>query len=414
MMEIKKLAIVGFGGRGRIYADFCRQNPEKFHLAAVAETDESRRREAVEQFGAKGYVDYREMLSSGEKFDLVVIATQDGQHKEQAIYALEHGYDLLLEKPIATSEEDCFKIYNCAKRNGRKVYVCHVLRYTPFYSEIRHLIEAGVLGEIINIHASENVGFYHQAHSYVRGPWRNSSESSPMILAKCCHDMDILRYLIGEKCISVNSYGFLSYFREENAPQDSREFCSECPLSEKCMYNAQKLYTLYTWPASYFTKGELTNENILRDLRHSQYDRCVYHCDTDVVDHQSTVLLYEKGKTATHTMTAFSKEIYRDIKIYGTQAELFGIMEEELIEVRPFSGRVYRVPVNNRALIGGHCGGDYNMMRQIWNDMNGRPCEGITYLDVSLESHLMAFAAEKSRLNCGNTQYIRFQGNESA
>lgn len=410
--ERKRLAIVGFGGRGHIYGEFARRYPEKFQLAAVAETDADRRKDAEDNFGAKVYADYREMLSSGEKFDLVAIATQDRQHKEHALYALERGYDLLLEKPVAVTEGDCLDIYRSAERNGRKVYVCHVLRYTPFYSAIRRLIDEGVPGEIVNIHASENVGYYHQAHSYVRGPWRNSVESSPMILAKCCHDMDILRYLIGEKCVSVNSYGSLSYFRKENAPEGSTQFCSDCPRSEECIYNAQKLYTRYIWPAGYFTKGELTEQNILRDLKYSPYDRCVYRCDNDVVDHQSTVLLFEKGKTAVHTMTAFSGEIYRDIKIYGTKAEIVGVMEDNFLEVRPLGGKAYRVDVNSEASVGGHCGGDYYMMLQIWNAMNGRPCEGITYLDVSLESHLMAFCAEKSRLSGGSTQFVRLREGE--
>ena len=225
-----------------------------------------------------------------------------------------------------------------------------------------------------------------------------------MILAKCCHDMDILRYLIGEKCVSVNSYGSLSHFKEENAPENAAAFCTDCPRKEDCAYTAQKLYTKYVWPAEYFTKGALTEENILRDLKYSPYDRCVFKCDNDVVDHQSTLLLFEKGKTAVHTMTAFSREIYRDIKIYGTKAELAGVMEKNLIEIRPFGGEPFKAEVNaSAASVGGHCGGDYYMMCQIWNDLNGIKGKGITYLDVSIESHLMSFGAEKSRLHGGES-----------
>lgn len=403
-MDTKNLAVIGFGGRGHIYGEFARQYPEKFQLKAVAETEEYRRRDAKENFGAEVYEDYKELLDQGYRLDLVAIATQDAQHKEHALYALNRGYDLLLEKPVAITEKDCLEIYECAKKNNRRVYVCHVLRYTPFYSKIKEIIDEGTLGEIVNVHASENVGYYHQAHSYVRGPWRNSGESSPMILAKCCHDMDILRYLIGEKCISVNSYGSLSYFKEENAPENAAAFCTDCPRKEDCAYNAQKLYTKYVWPAGYFTKGALTEENILRDLKYSPYDRCVFKCDNDVVDHQSTLLLFEKGKTAVHTMTAFSREIYRDIKIYGTKAELAGVMEKNLIEIRPFGGEPFKAEVNaSAASVGGHCGGDYYMMCQIWNDLNGIKGKGITYLDVSIESHLMSFGAEKSRLHGGES-----------
>jgi len=408
-MDTKNLAVIGFGGRGHIYGEFSRKYPEKFQLKAVAETDEYRRRDAKETFGAEVYEDYKELLDQGYRLDLVAIATQDAQHKEHALYALNRGYDLLLEKPVAITEKDCLEIYECAKKNNRRVYVCHVLRYTPFYSKIKEIIDEGTLGEIVNVHASENVGYYHQAHSYVRGPWRNSGESSPMILAKCCHDMDILRYLIGEKCVSVNSYGSLSYFKEENAPENAEAFCTDCPRKEDCAYNAQKLYTKYVWPAGYFTKGALTEENILRDLKYSPYDRCVFKCDNDVVDHQSTLLLFEKGKTAVHTMTAFSREIYRDIKIYGTKAELAGVMEKNLIEIRPFGGEPFKAEVNaSAASVGGHCGGDYYMMCQIWNDLNGIKGKGITYLDVSIESHLMSFGAEKSRLHGGESCKIEF------
>ena len=408
-MDTNNLAVIGFGGRGHIYGEFSRKYPEKFQLKAVAETDEYRRRDAKENFGAEVYEDYKELLDQGYRLDLVAIATQDAQHKEHALYALNRGYDLLLEKPVAITEKDCLEIYECAKKNNRRVYVCHVLRYTPFYSKIKEIIDEGTLGEIVNVHASENVGYYHQAHSYVRGPWRNSGESSPMILAKCCHDMDILRYLIGEKCVSVNSYGSLSYFKEENAPENAEAFCTDCPRKEDCAYNAQKLYTKYVWPAGYFTKGALTEENILRDLKYSPYDRCVFKCDNDVVDHQSTLLLFEKGKTAVHTMTAFSREIYRDIKIYGTKAELAGVMEKNLIEIRPFGGEPFKAEVNaSAASVGGHCGGDYYMMCQIWNDLNGIKGKGITYLDVSIESHLMSFGAEKSRLHGGESCKIEF------
>ena len=408
-MDTKNLAVIGFGGRGHIYGEFSRKYPEKFQLKAVAETDEYRRRDAKENFGAEVYEDYKELLDQGYRLDLVAIATQDAQYKEHALYALNRGYDLLLEKPVAITEKDCLEIYECAKKNNRRVYVCHVLRYTPFYSKIKEIIDEGTLGEIVNVHASENVGYYHQAHSYVRGPWRNSGESSPMILAKCCHDMDILRYLIGEKCVSVNSYGSLSYFKEENAPENAEAFCTDCPRKEDCAYNAQKLYTKYVWPAGYFTKGALTEENILRDLKYSPYDRCVFKCDNDVVDHQSTLLLFEKGKTAVHTMTAFSREIYRDIKIYGTKAELAGVMEKNLIEIRPFGGEPFKAEVNaSAASVGGHCGGDYYMMCQIWNDLNGIKGKGITYLDVSIESHLMSFGAEKSRLHGGESCKIEF------
>lgn len=408
-MERKKLAVIGYGGRGSIYGEFALCFPEKFQLVAAADIDVLR----LQKLHGKNvdtYTDYRQLLDAGYDLDLVAIATQDAQHKEHAIYALERGYDLLLEKPIAPNKEDCDEIYKCAKKHGRKVYVCHVLRYSPFYSIVKDIIDSGELGEIVNIHALEGVGYYHIAHSFVRGPWRNTKESSPMILAKCCHDMDIIRYLMGEKCISVNSYGSRKFFREENAPKGAAQYCSDCPNKNACVWNAQKLYTTdgYKWMAGYFLKGENTDENILRDLYHSQYDKCVFLNDNDVVDHQSTVLLFENGKTAVHTMTGFSQRIYRDIKIFGTKAELYGHMEDNYIEVRPFGGEVRKIDVDiSKAVLGGHNGSDYYMMEQLYKELNGEHGKGITYLDVSLESHFMSFAAEESRLNGGQTQKIK-------
>ena len=405
----KNIAIIGFGGRGHIYGNYAKQNPEQFRLVAVADTAEHRRKDGEENFGAVAYADYKELLGKGYDLDLVVISTQDSQHKEHALYALERGYDLLLEKPIAIKEEDCLEIYECAKKHGRRVFVCHVLRYTPFYRTVKDVLDSGELGEVVAIHASENVGYYHQAHSYVRGPWRNSVESSPMILAKCSHDMDILRYLMGERCLSVSSYGGLHFFKKENAPKGATAYCTDCPHAHTCVYNAKRLYLKHNWMAGYFLKTAQTEENILKELPYSSYDRCVFACDNDVVDHQSTVLLFENGKTATHTMTAFSKEIYRDIKIYGTKAELVGVMENNEIEVRTFGGNVKKIEVDiSCAKTGGHSGGDFCMMRELHKVLDGKEGKGITYLDVSIESHLMSFAAERSRLNGGAAQKISF------
>ena len=403
------IAIIGFGGRGHIYGGFARKFPEKFNLVAVADIAAHRREDAKNNYNADVYTDYKELLKQNYKLDLVVISTQDADHKDQALYVLEQGYDILLEKPIALSAEDCLAICACAKKNNRKVYVCHVLRYTPFYRKIKEIIDSGALGEVINIHASENVGYYHQAHSYVRGPWRNTSEASPIILAKCCHDMDIIRYLMDEKCLSVNSCGGLYYFKKNNMPKDATPYCSDCPHKMDCIWSAPKIYTAEKsrWMASYFNKESETDENILKYLNHSPYDRCVFQCDNDVADHQSTIMLFENGKTATHTMTAFSRTIYRDIKVFGTKAELVGYMENNYIELRKFNGDVEKIQIDPNQTIGGHSGGDIGMMETLYKVLNGEDCKGVAHLEVSVESHLMSFAAEKSRLENGTTQEIK-------
>ena len=409
-METKRLAVIGYGGRGGIYGEYALKYPEQFKLVAVAETNPDRTKR-LEGTDVDVYSDYRELLDKGYELDLVAISTQDAQHKEHAIYALERGYDLLLEKPIAPTLEDCMAVYECAKKNNRKVFVCHVLRYSKFYSTIKDIIDSGKLGDIINIHALEGVGFYHIAHSFVRGPWRNKAESSPMILAKCCHDMDIIRYLMGEKCVSINSYGERNFFRDSNAPEGATQYCSDCPHKDNCTWNAQKLYTHpeYKWAAGYFVNdGDNSNENILRKLEKTQYDKCVFLNDNDVVDHQSTLMLFENGKTAVHTMTGFSKRVYRDIKVFGTKAELYGHMEDNYIEIRPFDGEVEVINVDiSQATVGGHNGSDFFMMGQLHRTLNGLEAKGVTYLDVSMESHLMAFGAEESRLEEGKTVKIK-------
>lgn len=409
-MKTKKLVVFGLGARGSIYATFAKTYPEKFDLVAIIENDPKRLEFAQMTYpGVRLFSNYQNFLSESIHADIVAVATQDEDHKAHAIAMMQAGYDLLLEKPIANNVKDCLDIYEVSKKFDKKVVVCHVLRYTPFYSTVKRIIDSGKLGEVITIHASENVGYFHQAHSFVRGPWRNKAQSSPMILAKCCHDMDILRYLMGEECLSVNSYGNLFYFNKAHAPKSATAYCSDCPYTD-CIYKAQTIYTSDVGRqfASYFAVKERTDENILKNLQKTQYDRCVFACDNDVVDHQVTILQFAEGKTACHTMSAFSKEIYRDLKVHGTKAELVGCVENNALEVRYFGGEVEKICIDvSKADVGGHMGGDYFMMNSLYEALNGEEAEGITYLDVSIESHLMSFAAEESRINGGKTYCLK-------
>ena len=409
-MKTKKIVIFGLGARGIIYANYASKNPEQFEIAAIIENNPKRIEMARATFPAVPVFDnYKDFLAENIDADIVAVATQDNDHKEHAVAMMEAGYDLLLEKPIANNVQDCMAIYEASKKYSKKVVVCHVLRYTPFYSTVKRIIDSGKLGEVITIHASENVGYYHQAHSFIRGPWRNKAESSPMILAKCCHDMDILRYLMGEECIAISSFGDLFYFNESHAPEGATQYCSDCPHTD-CVYKAQTIYLSDFGRSfsSYYTTKEKTDENVIADLRGTRYDMCVFKSDNDVVDHQVTIMQFAKGKTACHTMTAFSKTIYRDLKIHGTKAELVGVVEDNSIEVRYFGGEVEKITVDiSAANVGGHMGGDYFMMNSLYKALNGESAEGITYLDVSIDSHLMSFAAEESRLAGGAPQTIK-------
>ena len=406
MMKKLKMIILGYGQRGGIYGNYAFTYPEKYEVVAVVDCREARLEIAKEQFDCPVFKDYKSMLEANIEADFVAVATQDEQHEEHAIACMEKGYDLLLEKPISNSVEGCRHIYEVACKYDRKVIVCHVLRYSPFYKRVKEILESGELGEIITIHASENVGFYHQAHSFVRGPWRNKAQSSPMILAKCCHDMDIFRWLVGKKCKTVASMGGLRIFKKENAPEGSADFCSDCNVD--CIYKAQKLYTDKDKCgfSAYFCNDNSSDEKILAALTHTQYDRCVFKCDNDVVDHQVSIMQFEDDITVNHTMTAFSKEIYRDIKIHGTKAELVGVMEKNYIEIRPFEGEVRTITWEDNISVGGHSGGDEGMMGDVYLAFNGQVTGGVTFIDVSLDSHLMSFAAEESRLQGGQVVEI--------
>lgn len=400
-MKRLKMIILGYGQRGRIYGNYALAYPEEYEVSAVVDCDENKREMAKQKIGCPVFEDYRMMLEAGIEADFVAVATQDEQHEEHAIACMAQGYDLLLEKPISNSLSGCRRIYEAALKYERKVIVCHVLRYSPFYKRVKEILDSGDVGDIITVNASENVGYYHQAHSFVRGPWRNKEQSSPMILAKCCHDMDILRWLIGKRCLSVASFGGLRVFKRENAPDGSADYCSDCHLD--CIYKAQKLYTDKTKIdlTGYFCNDASDDENILSDLKHTQYDRCVYKCDNDVVDHQVEIMQFEDDITVSHTMTAFSKDIYRDIKIHGTKAELVGVMEKNYIEVRPYEGENRVITWEDSIAVGGHGGGDQGMMHDVYLAFNGETTDGVSFIDVSIDSHLMSFAAEESRLNCG-------------
>ncbi len=407
-MKRQKLAVLGFGNRGGIYAQYATKFPDQFELVAAIDNDCGRIGKIRDiSPTVPVFYDYHDFLQAKIPCDIVAVCTQDKDHLEHACAMMRAGYHLLLEKPVATTAEDCLEILRTAKECNRTVVVCHVLRYTPFYSTLKNLIDEGTIGEVFTINASENVGYFHHAHSFVRGPWRNEQQSCPMILAKCCHDMDIIRWLVGEPCLSVNSYGSLSHYTKENAPKGHTKYCSDCPHLH-CPYKAQTLYAKYGvgWLGYYITNREQTVQNILEDLAYGQYDRCVYECDNDVVDHQQVLMNFANGKTATHTMTAFSRECYRDIKIHGTKGEIYGSMESEIIEVRPFGKEAYREEIKIPQVVGGHGGGDYFMMQSLYNFLNGKPAPAITTLDVSIESHLMGFCAEQSRHDDGNSKKI--------
>ena len=422
MSRAPTAAIIGLGSRGRhTYAKYAEQNPKKITITAIADTDPERVREAAETFGVPAsncFHSADELLAAEKLADILFVCTPDGDHYRAAMLALEKEYHLLLEKPIAPNPEECLDIARFAKERGRHVVVCHVLRYTPFYSKIKGIIDSGRIGEVITMQAIENVGYYHHAHSFVRGNWRNSTEASPMILAKCCHDMDILLWLSGRHINNVQSYGSLSYFRREKAPDGAAPRCLDgCGAKEGCPYDAEKIYITSPhtgvlagntgWPNSIVASSPTTERNLRHALEAGPYGRCVFHCDNDVVDHQVVNLEMDGGMTASLTMSAFTGEINRHIKVMGALGEIDADLEAGSVKIHVF-GHEPELYDTNASSSGqsGHGGGDFRMMDSLVELLNGAGA-ALTPIDDSIESHMACFAAEYSRTHGGINVPIR-------
>ena len=400
------------------YAQCQKRFPDRMKIVAAADINEDRLAMMREQFGLSEeqcYNSAEEMLDQGRLADAMIIATTDQMHYAEAMSALEKGYHLLLEKPISPTEKECRDIVALAKKRKRHVIVCHVLRYTVFYQKIKELIDAGTIGDIVSVQAIEKVGYWHQGHSFVRGNWRNSDLSSPMILQKCCHDMDIILWLTGKHCRQVSSFGSLTHFTAQNAPKGAPMYCNEgCPAADHCPYNAVRYYMDQLksgekgWPLTSLTTV-LTEENVLRALKDGPFGRCIYRCDNNVVDHQVVNLLLEDGATVNFTMCAFTKACARHIRLMGTKGEIYGDLQNNTIQIFPFMGEDECIDVSKLTDdFTGHSGGDPRMVDMFLNLIAGENCDETTLssVDMSLESHLVAFAAERSRLNGGQIQNV--------
>jgi len=401
---MKTLVLIGAGARGMTYARLI-QKSGRARIVAVAEIKSDRREQAMRELGLTESAIYNhadERLAAGKLADAAIIATQDRDHYDEAIKALNLSYDLLLEKPISPSAEECLHISRLAREKGCRVAVCHVLRYAPFFKALKEIIGSGELGRVIEIQHNENIGNFHMAHSFVRGSWRNSSESCPILLAKSCHDLDLLVWLTGSRCESVASFGELTYFKEENAPAGSTQRCLDCPAAENCRYDVRKCYldTLGAWPTTALTLDQ-TVEGVTKALREGPYGRCVYRCDNDVCDHQVTLLRFENGVTATFNLSAFTNRIARTMKIMCEHGEIRASESAGCIEVIPFASTGV-AQVNTRCIYParggkGHGGGDEGIVQALLDMLDKDGCEMSSNIAASVESHLMAEAAERSR-----------------
>lgn len=411
-MKKLTIALAGGGGRGHGYTNIALENPDKYQVVAIAEPVKEKREYLKKLHNISddmAFESWEEMFAKEKLADIAMICTQDKMHVEPALAAIKKKYNLLLEKPVAPTPEECMIIAKEAEKQGVKVVVCHVLRYTKFYKYIKKFIEDGKLGDIMNIVHIEGVGNIHQSHSFVRGNWGNSKDSSPMILAKSCHDVDLMQWLIGKPCTSVQSYGTLSYFRKENAPKDAPEYCMDgCPHKDTCFYYAPKLYEIGQWAACLrdivANKFEPTDEEVLEALKKGPYGKCAFKCNNDVVDHQVVNMLFGDDVTVSFTMSAFNKG-GRFTKIMGTKGELTANMEEEYIEFYNFKTNKTEVLMTadedfDDSIAGGHGGGDAGIMMDLYEYFaNNNPSNSISDIGVSCRNHLISFAAEEARVH---------------
>lgn len=397
-----KYVLIGAGSRGMIYANWAAAHG--IQIAAVAEARPDRLQHAGDTLGVAEdmrFSDGAALLARGKLADAAIIATMDRDHFGHVMHALDCGYDILLEKPISPDPAECLQIEARANALGRRITVCHVLRYTAFFGAIKEILDSGELGRIVSIKHAENIGNFHMAHSFVRGNWRNDTLSSPIIMQKSCHDMDILLWLTGSHCTKIASFGSLRFFCPENAPAGATERCCDCPVSD-CRYNAKRMYLpiLGQWPADVVCL-EPTEQALDAALKTGPYGRCVFHCDNNVCDHMSTILEFENGVTATFTLSAQTSSVHRDIHIMCEHGELLADDGLRQIEVRhfvshpaeSFTTRTIHVRTNGS----GHGGGDAGIMEDFTAGLAAGG-ESRSSISRSVESHLMACAAEQSRL----------------
>ena len=402
------VAIMGAGSRGTTYARYAEKYPEAMKVVAVADLKPNRRDSMAAKYGIapeKAFSDFHEMLAAGRVADVLVIALPDDLHYEPAMVAMGQGYDILLEKPMAQTEEECRNLLNRQRETGAIVGVCHVLRYAPYFQALKAAIDDGLIGDIVSVQHMEPIEYAHMAHSYVRGNWHDSKATTPIVLAKSCHDLDIIKWFVGKRCEEVSAEGSLRLFRAENAPAGAPARCSDgCPCEATCPYSAIDIYCnkkkhmyVFDLPEGY------TREDVMEKLRTTDYGRCVFRCDNDQCDHYVATLRFEGGVTAAFSMEAFTPWGGRRTRIMGTKGFIegdgkrFNVYDFRTSKKCSWEKRVSEIAAYKGS---GHGGGDLALVRDFLMavDKHDESLLSST-LAASVESHVMGFACEKSRLS---------------
>jgi len=411
-MSKGKLLIIGAGGRGNRYADETKRLSDKAAVVGVADPQEYYRTRMAQAHSIASeniFQDWREAAARERFADAVVICTHENMHLEPAVAFARKGYHVLLEKPMAPDEKSCEEIVKAVEDAGVIFAVCHVLLYTKYTRTLKQIIDEGRIGEVVNLQHLEPVRYWQYAHGFVRGKWRNEQNTSPMLLAKSCHDLDWIRHVMGRPCRQVQSFGNLIHFRKSEQPAGAAERCLECAIEKSCPYSAKKIYLddmlikkgRTDWPVNCLTP-EPNVESVTEALRHGPYGRCVYACDNSVVDQQIVNLLFEGGASASFTMIGFAADDGsggRKTRIFGTKGMIEG--DSSVIKVCEFltdKEEIIDTNASDGSMAGGHGGGDGKLMDAFVEAIaTNDPSALLSGSDVTLDSHRMVFAAERSR-----------------
>ena len=405
--------IIGHGNRGSYYASMARKMPDDWKVAGVAEPIKYRNEAAAKNHAIPDdrRFDTWERVFDDKKFaDVCVISTPDDLHYAPAMAALDRGYDLLLEKPIAMSWQQCKEIHAMAKEKKAVVGVCHVLRYAPYFVQMREVIASGMIGEVVSVQHLEPIEQIHMSHSFVRGIWRNTKIALPIILAKSCHDLDLLCWMIDKPCTRVSALGSLTYFRKENAPQGAPKMCLDgCPVEKTCAYYAPRVYvTEKLFGTGHIISEDRSDKAILEALKTSPFGRCVYQTDNDQPDHFVSTMEFAGGATAAFSMEGLTSYGGRRTRIMGTKGDLVG--DERTLDIFLFAPRQriqWDVTKTTSGDLGGHGGGDSRLVRNFTQAVSRRDSSLLsTDLGRSMESHLIGFKAEESRLKKGQPMEV--------
>ncbi|NEM99375.1 Gfo/Idh/MocA family oxidoreductase [Pontibacter sp. BT327] len=399
---------IGAGSRGTVYGNFASKFPEQLKVIGVAEPNTFRNEKYSQQHDISTenrFTDWKQVFERPKFADAVIISTPDDMHYEPCMKALAMGYDVLLEKPIAPTEKECRDILKMAKKTGRIVAVCHVLRYAPYFVKMKELIEQGAIGEVISVQHFEPIEHLHMAHSYVRGNWHNSKQTTPIILAKSCHDLDIIKWVINKPSKRIAAMGDLKWFRKENAPEGSTTRCTDgCKVERECPYSAIKHYhdnRKRTFVLDLPADKSKHSEVIMERLKTTNYGRCVYRMENDQPDHYVTTIQFDDSVTASFSMEAFTSYARRRTRIMGAMGDMVGDMNE-LVVTDFRTGKELKLVPRAEDVDGyknsGHGGGDWLLVRDFVQAVSQQnPALLTSTIDESIESHIMGFMAEESR-----------------